>query len=147
MKAVAVNLGLAGKPDSATKWDKIAPELDNAQQQTPPATGREVPGVLCSRLFLLFLIQAAHMCQQFRFAGPAREVVAQHLERSFARLVASPQCHQQTGDQGQVDLDRHAILTGGQQMLTAQNAFEPAEEKFRLPAIMPPKTELVSGRD
>ena len=73
------------------------------------------------------------MREQFDFTGPAREIQTQHLEGPFARLVARPQGYQQTGDQSQVDLDRHTVLTGRQQMLAAQNTFEPTEEKFHRP--------------
>src|SRR4051812_22717292 len=78
---------------------------------------------------------------QFRFAGPALEVQAQHLKSSLVRLLASPLYDQQTGDQCQVDLDGHAILTGGQEMLAAQDALEPAKKQLHRPA------KLVSQSD
>src|SRR6266404_9912003 len=76
------------------------------------------------------------MCQKFIFTRPTCEVVAQHLEGSLVWLVSSPEHDKQAGDQRQVNLDCHAILAGGQQMLAPEDALEPAEEKFHCPAVL-----------
>src|SRR5712692_7909600 len=73
--------------------------------------------------------------EQFFLRCPAAEVEAQHLVGASGRLAACPQADQQAGDDAQVQLDGDPVGAGREQMATTQNAFEPAEEQFRLPAI------------
>ena len=80
------------------------------------------------RFFGLLRVLALQMGQQFCFARPALEVQAQHLEGALGRFVAGPLDDQQASDQSQVDLNGDAILAGGQQMLAAENALEPAKK-------------------
>lgn len=44
--------------------------------------------------------------------------------------------HQQRGDDGDVDLEGHALLGLAEKMLEADHALEPAEEQFDLPAML-----------
>src|SRR5437899_238207 len=67
--------------------------------------------------------------KQFLLRRPTTEVELQHFVRSLRRFLACPHADEQTGQHAQVDLDRQAVLAVGQQMPTAQNAFEPAEIK------------------
>lgn len=80
--------------------------------------------------------RALQVGQQFMLVCPTLKIQPQHLEGSLVRLGAGPLDDQQTGDQGQVDLNGDAIVTGRQQMLAAEDALEPAEEKFDRPAIL-----------
>jgi hypothetical protein len=72
----------------------------------------------------------ADVLQQFFDRGQAAEVELQHLPGSLGRFLASPKADEQAGDDGQVDLDGDAVLAGGQQVLTTQDALEPTEEQF-----------------
>lgn len=83
--------------------------------------------------------------EQFFLRCPAAEVEAHHLVGASGRLAACPQADQQAGDDAQVQLDGDPVGAGREQMATTQNAFEPAEEQFRLPTIMPPKRDAYIG--
>src|ERR1700693_2621333 len=85
------------------------------------------------------------MSHQFLFRGPAREVELQHLQSAKGWFAPGPQANEQTGNEGQVDLDRDAVQTVGQQMTTTEDALEPAKKEFRLPTIMPPKRGAYIG--
>ncbi len=82
------------------------------------------------------------MGEQFVFAGPIHEIELNHFPSSFVGFTAGPQYDQQAGDQCGIGLQGDAVGVLEQQVPTAENAFEPAKEEFRLPAIMPPKMEL-----
>src|ERR1022692_280876 len=75
------------------------------------------------------------MRHQFFFRGPAHEVELDHLQGANGRLAANPETDQQAGNDGQVDLDRDTVAAVGQQMTTAEDAFEPAEKQLHGPAI------------
>ena len=68
------------------------------------------------------------MSHQFVFRGPAHEVELDHLQRANRGFPAHPQADEQAGDDGQVDLDRDALMAVGQQVRAAEDAFEPAEK-------------------
>src|SRR5271156_5496260 len=72
---------------------------------------------------------------QLLCSGPATEVELQHFPGALGRLLSGPQADEQAGDEAQIDLDGDAILAGGQQMLAAEDAFEPAEEQLDGPAV------------
>ena len=74
------------------------------------------------------------MSQQFLFRGPVHEVELNHLQGANGWLPPYPETDEQTGDDGQVDLDRNAVLAVGQQMTATQDALEPAKEEFHRPA-------------
>ena len=74
------------------------------------------------------------MSHQFVFRGPAREVELNHLQGAKGWFPADPETDEQTGDDGQVDLDRDAVVAVGQQMTATQDALEPAKEEFHGPA-------------
>lgn len=78
--------------------------------------------------------EARQMGFHLRQAGPTDEVELNRLQRSFAGFAAGVQSDQQAGDQSDVQLDGDAVLTVGDQMAAAENAFEPAEEQFHRPA-------------
>ena len=63
------------------------------------------------------------------------KVELQHLPGSLGRLAPCPQDDEQAGDQGRVDLQGDAVLRCRQELLTTQNAFQPAEKQFHRPAI------------
>ena len=121
-------------------------EAARARHYTPPLRGRKWLGVFASGLLLFLLVQLLQVRDEFSFTRPPLEVQAQHLESPLGRLVAGPLHDQQAGDQGQVDLDPHAVLAGGQEMLAAEDTFEPAKKEFLLPAILPPKGVTYIGR-
>ena len=75
------------------------------------------------------------MSHQFLFGGPALEVELDHFQGPDGGLPPRPEADEQTGNDGQVDLDGDAVLAVGQQMTATQDAFEPAEKEFHAPAI------------
>ena len=75
------------------------------------------------------------MGQQFIFVGPAHQVVAQHLVRALGRLAAGPEVDQQTGDDRAVRLNLDPVRVMAQQMPSAQQVLERAEEDLDLPAV------------
>jgi hypothetical protein len=85
------------------------------------------------------------MSHQFFFRGPAHEVELDHLQGANGRLAANPETDQQAGNDGQVDLDRDTIAAVGQQMTTAEDAFEPAEKEFHGPAITVAQRDQLRG--
>src|SRR5262245_52246243 len=74
------------------------------------------------------LRQTGDMSRHLLLAGPAGEVPLQHFPGTFVRLLACPQGHEQRGNQGDIQLDGYAVGTVRQQMPTAQDVLEPAEE-------------------
>ena len=80
-------------------------------------------------------LQAINMRKHFGRTGPATEIEAEQLIGAFGRGPAHPQTDEQAGNQRHVDLQLHPILTLTEQMATAQDTFEPAEEEFHRPAI------------
>jgi len=75
-------------------------------------------------------MQAIDMANDLTRTGPATEIVAEHLIGAFGGSLPHPQIHEQASDEGHVDLHLHAVGTLTEQMTTAQDALEPAEEEF-----------------
>jgi hypothetical protein len=80
-------------------------------------------------------VQFVDVLLQLLFAGHAREEKVQHFQGSLGRLLAGPQADEQAGDDAQVQLDRDAVLAGGEQVATTQDALEPTKEQFHRPAV------------
>jgi hypothetical protein len=57
--------------------------------------------------------ELVQISQQLIFRGPAGEVELQHLQCANGGFPPDPKTDQQTGDDAQVDLDRHAVGTIG----------------------------------
>src|SRR5271165_346223 len=106
-----------------------------AQHRTPRPTG-----VMQSRAASTFLLfgssQSLQVSLHLLLGGPTKQVILQHLVRPLGWLPTGPQGNQEAGNQRHVGLDRHAIGAGRQQVAAAQDAFEPAEEKFHRPAVL-----------
>jgi hypothetical protein len=85
------------------------------------------------------------MSRQFLKSGPAGEVELNHLQSAFGWLASDPDADQEARDDGQIDLDGDTILAIGEQMPATEDALEPAEKQFRLPTIMPPKSDAYIG--
>ena len=80
-------------------------------------------------------MQAFNLSDNLAHRGPATKIETQQLKRAFAWGAADPQADEETSNQRHVDLQLYAILTVTEQMPTAQNTFEPAEEEFNRPPI------------
>ena len=68
------------------------------------------------------------MSHQFVFGSPAGEVELKHLQGANGWFPPHPETDEETGYDGQVDLNRDTVLAVGQQMTTTEDALEPAEE-------------------
>ena len=82
------------------------------------------------------LLQFGDVCGQRGFVGPTHQVVADHFRRSLRRLAAGREADQQTGDDGAVRLNLDAVLVVAEQVPTAQQVLERAEENLDRPAIV-----------
>src|SRR5271165_6603046 len=106
-----------------------------AQHRTPRPTG-----MMQSRAASTFLLfgssQSLQVSLHLLLGGPTKQVILQHFVRPLGWLPTGPQGNQEAGNQRHVGLDRHAIGAGRQQVAAAQDAFEPAEEKFHRPAVL-----------
>ena len=59
-------------------------------------------------------LELVEMSHQFVFRGPAYQVELNHLQSTNRGLPPHPETDQQTGDDGQVDLDLNAVAAVGQ---------------------------------
>jgi hypothetical protein len=76
-------------------------------------------------------------------SSPATEIETEQLVGAFRGGAPNPQTDEQTGNQGYVDLQLHPIFTLAEQMATAQDTFQPAEEKFDVAVATHKKIDLV----
>ena len=75
------------------------------------------------------------MLFQFVQAGPADQIELEHLPSPLSGVESRPDDDEQAGDERDIALDGDAVSILGQEVLAAQDAFEPAEEEFDGPAI------------
>lgn len=81
-----------------------------------------------------FFLWSQNLCQFFQ-AHPAHPVKLQCLPLAFGGLASGPQDQQDRGDERAVNLDRHARRGFGQPVAATQDALDPFEEQFDLPAV------------
>jgi hypothetical protein len=75
-------------------------------------------------------MQAVNVGNHFLLTGPPTEVETEHLIGTFGGRPSDPQADQQTGNQGHIHLDPHALFALAQQMPTAQHTCDPPEKQF-----------------
>ena len=80
-------------------------------------------------------MQALHMGDYFCRSRPAAEIETEQLIGPFGRGAADPETDEQAGNQRQVDLQLHPILTVTEEMPTPQDTFTPPEKKFDCPPL------------
>ena len=86
------------------------------------------------------------MCSDFLQRGPTLKIELQHLPGSLGRLTSRPQDDEQAGDQGGVDLQGNAVLRCRQELLTAKDAFQPAEKQFHRPPVTISQSDQFGGQ-
>ena len=86
------------------------------------------------------------MCLDFLQRGPTLKIELQHLPGSLGRLTSRPQDDEQAGDQGGVDLQGNAVLRCRQELLTAKDAFQPAEKQFPRPLVTISQSDQLGGQ-
>ena len=72
----------------------------------------------------------------FGFGVPAGEVEAEHFEQTFGRFSFGPEADEQGGDDRHVNLDGDAGAAVAEDLAAAEDALEPAETEFDLPALV-----------
>src|SRR5689334_18249734 len=81
------------------------------------------------------ILLASETLSQFLSRGDAQLVELDEFHHPFVGAAANRQLEQQGGDQRQINLDGRSLRTLGQPVPAAQNAFDPPEKQFHLPAL------------
>src|ERR1700675_4560037 len=80
------------------------------------------------------VLELRQVRQEFRFAGQAAEIEADHLVGPQRRLAPRPEADQQAGDDRTVGLNLDAVGAVAEQVPAAQHVLEEPEENLDGPA-------------